>query len=136
MTLLYHLILLFRRIKIALARTKEPPEYNLLEIDIKLPVKEITKKLWEYNYYYNDLSITYIGQVATWRRLVGLDYQIHLRLYKNGLVTGHFEVSTRHQSSHLLGASFRPLLCEEKNIILNMFKNVCGVENIKAVYLW
>ena len=87
---------------------------------------QIEAVLHQHGYYYNDLSTSFLGQVGTWRKLVGPDHQIHIRLYESGIVTGHYEVATHHGTDHLNGIGYR-LLTESE---------VADLRQIFSDYLW
>ena len=104
---------IYRQIHNWIGRREEPEKYHLFHFNMNWSMRAIEKHMHFSGYFYNDLSTSMIGQVGTWRRLIGLDHQIHIRLYKSGLVTGHFELATHHGTDHLMGVDYRPLTKEE-----------------------
>lgn len=113
MTIYTTAVNIYRQVHKWIARREEPARYQLFRIQPTTPLREIEERLHQHGYYYNDLSTSFLGQVGTWRKLVGPDHQIHIRLYKSGLVTGHFELATHHGTDHLMGVGYRPLTKEE-----------------------
>jgi len=87
---------------------KEPKDFNLFRVNIT-NIEQLANKLRGGRYYYNDFSTTYKGQVYTVRKLLDLDHQIHLRIYKDGTVTGHYELRPEHATEHLKGIELRKL---------------------------
>lgn len=83
----------------------------------------IITRFQENGYFYNDFSFRYKGQLYNVRKIVG-DYQIHLRIYDSGWLTGHFELKTEHPSDHLAGVGYRLLYPEEKETIIAMLKDL------------
>ena len=87
---------------------KEPEEFSLFRVNVP-NIEWLASKLRASQYYYNDFSTTYKGQIYTVRKLLDLDHQIHLRIYKDGMVTGHYELRPEHATEHLKGVELRQL---------------------------
>jgi len=111
----YKLERLTRRIRIFFGGGKEMEQkHYLFTLPKPLTPKEIWNKLWVSGWGYNTLSHTYKGQIYTLRKVVSPRHQYHLRFYKNGNVSGHFEVDNlRFPMEHLDGVDLRPLDNEE-----------------------
>ena len=95
---------------------REPAMWNILNLKRKIDAAEtkaFATELRPGRYYYNDLSTAYRGQKYTVRRLTDLDHQIHLRLYGDGTVTGHYELATHHSTEHWQGIELRKLTASE-----------------------
>jgi len=107
-SLIHKLIFYYRDIMNRLGFREEERKYDICYIDMK-HIANILNILQQNNYFYNDLSTRYRNQIYTVRYLVGHNFQIHLRIYNNGRVTGHYEIRTEHPSEHLLGFGYRPL---------------------------
>jgi len=91
---------------------KEPEEFNLFKVNLS-SLEQVVDRLRSNRYYYNDFSTTYKGQVYTVRKLLDLDHQIHLRIYRDGTVTGHYELQPEHATEHLKGVELRKLTPSE-----------------------
>lgn len=98
---------------------REPEEFNLLRTNIT-SVEHLAEQLRTARYYYNDYSTTYKGQVYTVRKLVDLDHQIHLRCYKTGMLTGHYELRPEHSTEHLRGIELRQLYPVEREEVIGV----------------
>ena len=71
---------------------QEPGEFYLSTLVPKLSILEFDKKLLPLCFQENYFSITYRGQIYTCRRRdVDGVHQWHLRYFKDGKVTGHYE---------------------------------------------
>ena len=82
-----------RQIRIFFGGGKEMEQkHHLFTLPKPLTPKEIWDRLWVSGWGYNALSQTYKGQIYTMRKVVPPRHQYHLRFYKNGDVSGHFEV--------------------------------------------
>jgi len=103
-----------------IAREEEDRWYDLFAIILNQNFDIIEKHLNYHGFYYNDLSVPYVNQLGTWRKRVGQDHQIHIRLYANR-VTGHFELATEHPTDHLRGVDYRHLTREETHEIRGIF---------------
>jgi hypothetical protein len=88
--------------------------HYLFTLPKPLSPKEIWDRLWFSGWGYNALSQTYRGQIYTVRKIVPPKHQYHLRFYKNGDVSGHFEVDyIPFPLEHLDGVDLRALNQEE-----------------------
>lgn len=86
-----------------------------------LTLKQIWERLWEHGWGYNVMSTTYRGQIFTVRKLVPPRHQYHLRFYKNGDVSGHFEVDpVQFTLEHFDSVDLRALTDEEKQEIATL----------------
>ena len=84
-----------------------------LPMPLALPM-EVYWRLIPYCYQYNTMSTTYRKQIFTVRKLVDLSYQIHLRFYSDGWVSGHYEFQPDMcPVEHLRGVALRSLTDEE-----------------------
>ena len=117
--LLFKLIKLTRQIRIWFGGYKEMErKHYLFTLPEPLPPFEIYHRLIPHGYQYNFLSTTFKKQSFTVRRLPELGYQIHLRFYKDGKVSGHFEFDPYlFPSEHLAGLHLRPLTKKETNSV-------------------
>ena len=122
----YRLVRWTRQIRILFGRGKEMEnKHYLFTLPKPLTSKEIWSKLWSSGWGYNAMSHTYKGQIYTLRKVVPPRHQYHLRFYKNGDVSGHFEVDNlQFPLEHLDGVDLRRLNEEE---ITNL-KSELGVE--------
>ena len=111
----YKLVRWTRQIRIFFGGGKEiEQKHYLFTLPKPLTPEEIWQKLWLFGWGYNALSQTYKGQIYTMRRVVPPRHQYHLRFYKNGDVSGHFEVDNlQFPLEHLDGVDLRPLNNEE-----------------------
>ncbi|GAI64112.1 unnamed protein product, partial [marine sediment metagenome] len=111
----YKLVRWTRQIRIFFGGGREiEQKHYLFTLPKPLTPKEIWQKLWLFGWGYNALSQTYKGQIYTMRRVVPTRHQYHLRFYKNGGVSGHFEVDNlQFPLEHLDGVDLRPLNNEE-----------------------
>ena len=113
----YKLIKAARRIRILLGGFKQMEEEHKLFTLPKRFVdpKYISYTLLDHGYFYNTLSTTFNKQIYTVRQLIDTDYQIHLRFYSTGWVSGHFELRPdSHPLEHLDGIHLRPLYRTER----------------------
>ncbi len=113
----YKLIKATRRIRILLGGFKEmEEEYKLFQLEQKfVDPKFISYTLLDHSYFYNTLSTTFNRQIYTARKLKDSDYQIHLRFYSNGWVSGHSELRPdSHPLEHLDGIHLHPLYHSER----------------------
>jgi len=112
----YQLIKMTRRIRILLGGYRSMEEkHKLFQIpDILAHPVIIAKMLEGHSYYYNCLSTTYRKQIYTVRKLVDINHQYHLRFYKDGWVSGHYELRPEHPLEHLDGVELRSLNEQEK----------------------
>ncbi len=113
----YKLIKATRRVRILLGGFKEmEKQHKLFQLEQKfVDPKFISYTLLDHGYFYNTLSTTFNRQIYTARKLKDSDYQIHLRFYSNGWISGHFELRPdSHSLEHLDGIHLRPLYHSEK----------------------
>ena len=93
-------------------------KHYLFTLPKPLSAEEVWSRLWVSGWGYNVLSTTYRGQIYTMRKVVPPRHQYHLRFYKNGNVSGHFEVDNlQFPLEHLDGVDLRPLSSEEKEAL-------------------
>lgn len=121
MTIFTTVVGAYRQLHKWIARREEPTRYRLFRIRPDTQMDQIEERLHRNGYYYNDLSTSFLGQRGTWRKLVGSDHQIHIRVYKSGIVTGHFEVATHHGTDHLNGVGYRLLTPGEIDDLVCVF---------------
>jgi hypothetical protein len=115
MMLRYKLVRWTRQIRIFFGGGKEmEKKHYLFTLSKPLTPKEIWDRLWTSGWGYNYMSTTYRGQIYTMRKFVATRHQYHLRFYKNGDVSGHFEVNNlQFPLEHLDGVDLRRLNDEE-----------------------
>ncbi|MBA7572768.1 hypothetical protein ES708_14554 [subsurface metagenome] len=115
----YKLVRWTRQIRIFFGGGREiEQKHYLFTLPKPLTPEEIWQKLWLFGWGYNALSQTYKGQIYTMRRVVPPRHQYHLRFYKNGNVSGHFEVDNlQFPLEHLDGVDLRPLSNEERSTL-------------------
>ena len=111
----YKLVRWTRRIRIFFGGGKEMEQkHYLFTLPKPFTPEEIWGKLWVSSWGYNSISTTYRGQLYTMRKLVPPRHQYHIRFYKNGDVSGHFEVENlQFPLEHLDGVDLRPFNNEE-----------------------
>ncbi len=111
----YKLVRWTRQIRIFFGGGKEiEQKHYLFTLSKPLTPREIWNKLWSSGWGYNTLSHTYKGQIYTMRKVISPRYQYHLRFYKNGDVSGHFEVDNlQFPLEHFDGVDLRRLNDEE-----------------------
>ena len=111
----YKLVRWTRQIRIFFGGGKEMEQkHYLFTLSKPLTPREIWNKLWSSGWGYNTLSHTYKGQIYTMRKVISPRYQYHLRFYRNGDVSGHFEVDNlQFPLEHLDGVDLRRLNDEE-----------------------
>jgi hypothetical protein len=112
----YNLIKWTRQIRIFFGGGKKMEQkHYLFTLQKPLTPEEIWEKLWVSGWGYNVMSVTYKKQIYTMRKLVPPRHQYHIRFYKNGDVSGHFEVDNiQFPLEHLDGIDLRPFNDEEK----------------------
>ena len=105
----YKLVRWTRQIRIFLGGGKEmEKKHYLFTLPKPLTPEEIWGKLWVSGWGYNSLSQTYKRQIYTMRKPVPPRHQYHIRFYKNGDVSGHFEVDNlQFPLEHLDGVELR-----------------------------
>lgn len=115
----YKLIRWSRQIRAWLGGGKErEAKHYMFTLPKPLTPEEIWGRLWPHDWGYNTTSTTYRGQIFTVKKLAPPKHQYHLRFYKDGVVTGHFEVDCiNFPLEHLDGVDLRPLNEQEKQEI-------------------
>ena len=115
----YTLVRWTRQIQIFFGGGKEmEKKHYLFTLPKPLTAEEVWSRLWVSGWGYNVLSTTYRGQIYTMRKVVPPRHQYHLRFYKNGDVSGHFEVDNlQFPLEHLDGVDLRPLSSEEEEAL-------------------
>ncbi|MDD3039026.1 hypothetical protein [Bacteroides sp.] len=112
---------LYRQIMNRIAREIEPEIYRMFQLHLEdMPYQKMERIFNNNGFYYNDLSIRFKNQLYTCRLVEG-DHQMHLRVYNDGWVTGHYELASFHGSDHLRGVDYRPLLEEEISLVRGFF---------------
>ncbi len=83
-----------RQLRILFGGNKEREErFNLFQLSPPLSILEFRKRLIPLGYQYNPFSHAFRRQIFTARRLdPDGKHQYHLRYYKDGWVTGHWEI--------------------------------------------
>ena len=111
----YNLVRWTRQIRIFFGGGKEMEQkHYLFTLPNPLTPEEIWERLWISGWGYNSLSQTYKGQIYTMRKLAPPRHQYHIRFYKNGNVSGHFEVDNlQFPLEHLDGVDLRPFSIAE-----------------------
>jgi len=109
----YKLVRWTRQIRIFFGGGKEMEQkHYLFTLPKPLTPEEVWDKLWSFGWGYDALSHTYRGQIYTVRKVVPPRH--HLRFYKNGDVSGHFEVDpVQFPLEHVDGVDLRLLSNEE-----------------------
>ena len=105
-----------RQIRIWLGGNKEREErFKLFQLSPPLQDLEFRKRLIPMGYQYNLFSHAYRGQIWTLRRLdPDGKHQFHLRYYRDGWITGHWELDWMvSQDGHMKGIDLRALTEEE-----------------------
>ena len=102
------LIVVMRWLFRFLGLVKEPEQWRLFRTPLT-KVEDIAPRLDYFDYYQNLLSTTYRGQIYTARKLIDENFQIHIRINRDGWVTGHYELQPIHHLAHLLGVKLRKL---------------------------
>ncbi len=118
-----NLVRIYRQLMNYLAFREEPEKYTVCYVETG-NLWWIKRNLHELRFFYNDFSFRMNDEVYNVRKLVDSNYQIHMRIYRDGRVTGHFELRTEHPTDHLKGIGFRALSKDEKNNIIDIFKNI------------
>lgn len=89
-------------------------KHYLFRFRFPLEAKDIWGRLWPHGWGYNTMSHTYRQQIFTVRKPVPPRHQYHLRFYKDGRVSGHFEIDPlQFPLEHLDGVELRPLTPSE-----------------------
>ena len=96
---------------------KYEEEFRLFRLE-KVNEEDIYDRLIPYCYQYNYMGAVYREQVFQVRQLTDLLHQIHLRFYKDGWVTGHYELQPEmYPMTHLRGEGLRELTLGERAVI-------------------
>lgn len=115
-----------RQLRIFFGGNKDREEkYRLFQIKPLVTIEEFRKRLIPLCYQYNPFSHTFKGQIWTVRKLdTDGKHQYHLRYYKDGWVTGHWEIDWAvDATAHNKSADIRGLTQEE----IRELKNALGV---------
>ena len=109
--LLFKLVKWTRTIRIFFGGYKAMEEKHKLFLRPKpLTPEQIYSLLIPHCYQYNHISTTYKKQIFTVRKLTSTEYQIHLRFYSDGWVSGHYELQPeQYPLGHLWGVDLRQL---------------------------
>ncbi|KKN87086.1 hypothetical protein LCGC14_0263560 [marine sediment metagenome] len=115
----YKIIRWTRQLRIWLGGRKQMEEkHYMFTLPRPLTPEEIWGRLWKHGWGYNTISHAFGGQIFTARKLVPPRHQFHLRFYKNGDVSGHFEVDpVQFLLEHTDGVDLRALTPEERGEI-------------------
>jgi len=118
----YKIIRWTRQLRVFFGGGKErEAKHYMFTLPNPLSPKQIWERLWEHGWGYNVMSTTYRGQIFTVRKLVPPRHQFHLRFYKNGGVSGHFEVDNlQFPLEHLDSVDLRRLSEHEKQDIAKL----------------
>ncbi len=113
--LLFKLVKWTRAVRIFFGGYKSMEEkHKLFQMEKPLIARAIYSRLIPHGYQYNTMSTTFKKQIFTARKLTDLYYQVHLRCYSNGWVSGHYEVQPdMFPRLHLKGVDLRSLTPEE-----------------------
>ena len=114
--LLFKLIKWTRRLRILLGGYRDMEVHHyLFTLDPPLVPLVIYDRLIPLGYQYNFMSTTFKLQIFTARKLVSLGRQIHLRFYRCGVVSGHYELDPYFfPKRHLAGEELRRLNTKER----------------------
>jgi len=120
MNYLYNLVRFTRQFRIFFCGLQERREdFYICHIPIPVDIKPLYDTLARNCHQYNYMSTTYRKQVFTTRKVLDADYQIHLRFYCDGVVTGHYELQPEEDViSHCRGIECRPLNDVEKEEVI------------------
>lgn len=115
----YKIVRWTRQLRIWLGGRKSMEEkHYLFTLPMPLTPQQIWERLWEHGWGYNSMSHTFYGQIFTVRKLALPRHQYHLRFYKNGDVSGHFEVDpVQFTLEHFDSVDLRALTTEEREKI-------------------
>ncbi len=121
--MLVSIVRLYHQIMLKLAFRREPEEYTICYINVH-NLDTIEKSLHEKLFFCNDLSYRMVEEICNVRKLIDYNFQVHLRIYQDGRVTGHYELRTEHPSDHLHGIGHRLLTYDEKEDIKDIFRSM------------
>jgi len=121
---LFTLLRFIRKIKVLLGLYTQRSCFYLFSIEVEpLFERKFYEKLIGLGYQYNYLSYQEQGQVMNVRKLIGVK-QIHLRLYKDGAVHGHYELNYEfYPKGHLHGEMLTVIPNSELNKIKKVLLN-------------
>ena len=117
--LLFKLIRLTRKIRTWFSGNKPWEEmFKLFRLDDHLSPEQLYERLIPHCYQYNYMGACYRHQIFQVRKLTDSRHQIHLRFYKDGWVTGHYELQPEADLlGHLWAEDLRELTEAEINEI-------------------
>lgn len=130
----FKLVRLTRQLRIWLGGGKlMEAKHYLFTLPVPLTPEEIWERLWPQGWGYNTMSHTYRSQIFTVRKLVPPRHQYHLRFYKDGKVSGHYEVDCiQFPLEHLDGVDLRQLKAGEKAELLNQLGVTKGKKELSS----
>ncbi len=125
----FRLIRWTRQLRIWLGGRKEMEHKHYLFHIKEATSQQIAGRLWPHGWGYNALSHTYRKQIITLRKPAPPRHQYHLRFYKGGAVSGHFEVDHgAFPLEHLDGVDLRSLSPAETVEIWNILEPDLQIE--------
>jgi len=106
----------------------EPGLYNIGYLDKAFIIRandrfrvrdSILRNLRANGFFTNVLAYRYQNEILNMRRIdpKDRDYQIHIRIYIDGRVTGHYETTHDHPIEHMYGYGLRPLTTVEWDFV-------------------
>lgn len=103
-------------------------EYYLFRL--QQPAGDLQDRLSSYGWQPNLKGYVYEGQISQWRRLVNNGRnEYHIRLYTDGVITGHFSLTPeRGFLRHLLAIGSRPMAKEEVKEFISQLSIQGGIE--------
>ena len=112
---------------------KREAEHYLFTFPDKMTDFELYTRLAECGWTPNYMGYIYKGQIYQCRRLLRIGkYQLHVRIYNDGVVTGHFEVTPEWDTSnHLSGVGLRTM---NKPEAIRLKEDIGGVTRLKRKY--
>ena len=112
---------------------KKEQEHYLFTFPDKSTDLELYVRLAGCGWTPNYMGYPYKGQIYQCRRLLKAGkYQLHVRIYRDGTVTGHFEITPEWDTSdHLSGVDLRTM---NKFESLRLKENICGVTGLKRKF--
>ena len=115
--MIYKLLRWTRQLRIFFGGSKAREErFKLFEILPRIGDIDFRRNLIPLGYQENLFSYAFKGQIATLRKLADDGrHQYHLRLYSDGVCTGHYEMDYFiYQKEHLAGKDLRKLTRVER----------------------
>ena len=102
-------------------------EYYLFRL--RRPVNELQSRLSKYGWQPNPKGYVYEGQIGQWRRIINNGRnEHHIRLYSDGVITGHFSLTPeRGFLRHLFAIGSRSMTEKEVNQLISEL-NLSGGE--------